>query len=85
MPGGKDPISESKTETSKFDVQCSMFDILGTREVTALAPMQDVTTLPFMRLLGKYGAPDLLFTGVFSGAQTLDPREPYCRLDPRSR
>lgn len=29
---------------------------------TALAPMQDVTTLPFMRLLGKYGAPDLLFT-----------------------
>jgi tRNA-dihydrouridine synthase B len=29
---------------------------------TALAPMQDVTTLPFMQLLGKYGAPDLLFT-----------------------
>jgi tRNA-dihydrouridine synthase B len=24
--------------------------------------MQDVTTLPFMQLLGKYGAPDLLFT-----------------------
>jgi tRNA-dihydrouridine synthase len=24
--------------------------------------MQDVTTLPFMRLLGKYGTPDLLFT-----------------------
>ena len=42
-----------------------MFDILGTREVTALAPMQDVTTLPFMRLLGKYGAPDLLFTEYF--------------------
>lgn len=33
--------------------------------VTALAPMQDVTTLPFMRLLGKYGAPDLLFTEYF--------------------
>lgn len=32
---------------------------------TALAPMQDVTTLPFMRLLGKYGAPDLLFTEYF--------------------
>ena len=29
---------------------------------TALAPMQDVTTRPFMQLLGKYGAPDLLFT-----------------------
>lgn len=27
--------------------------------------MQDVTTLGFMRLLGKYGAPDLLFTEYF--------------------
>ncbi|MGB0408936.1 MAG: tRNA-dihydrouridine synthase family protein [Opitutales bacterium] len=27
--------------------------------------MQDVTTLPFMRLLGQYGAPDLLFTEYF--------------------
>lgn len=27
--------------------------------------MQDVTTLPFMRLLGKYGAPDLFFTEYF--------------------
>lgn len=32
---------------------------------TALAPMQDVTTLQFMQLLGKYGAPDLLFTEFF--------------------
>lgn len=32
---------------------------------TALAPMQDVTTLPFMRLLGRYGAPDFLFTEYF--------------------
>lgn len=32
---------------------------------SALAPMQDVTTLPFMRLLGKYGPPDLLFTEYF--------------------
>ena len=32
---------------------------------SALAPMQDVTTLAFMRLLGKYGAPDLLFTEYF--------------------
>ena len=29
---------------------------------TALAPMQDVTNLPFIQILGKYGAPDLLFT-----------------------
>ena len=32
---------------------------------SALAPMQDVTTLPFMRLLGHYGPPDLLFTEYF--------------------
>ena len=29
---------------------------------TALAPMQDVTNLPFIKILGKYGPPDLLFT-----------------------
>ncbi|MDQ8194237.1 tRNA-dihydrouridine synthase family protein [Coraliomargarita sp. SDUM461004] len=41
---------------------------------TALAPMQDVTTLPFMRLLGKYGVPDLLFTEYFRvhGHSTLE-------------
>jgi tRNA-dihydrouridine synthase len=32
---------------------------------TALAPMQDVTDLAFMRLLGKYGAPDYFFTEYF--------------------
>ena len=32
---------------------------------SALAPMQDVTNLPFMQLLGRYGAPDLLFTEFF--------------------
>lgn len=29
---------------------------------TALAPMQDVTDLPFLRLIGDYGAPDVLYT-----------------------
>lgn len=29
---------------------------------TALAPMQDVTDLPFMRLIGRYGPPDFFFT-----------------------
>lgn len=48
-----------------FDAQCSVFDIPGAPPATALAPMQDVTTLPFMRLLGKYGPPDLLFTEYF--------------------
>ncbi len=32
---------------------------------TALAPMQDVTDLGFMRLLGKYGPPDYFFTEYF--------------------
>ena len=49
-----------------FDVHSSKFAVLGSPPpVTALAPMQDVTTLPFMKLLGRYGAPDLLFTEYF--------------------
>jgi len=42
-----------------------MLTLPADRPVTALAPMQDVTTLPFMRLLGRYGAPDFLFTEYF--------------------
>ncbi len=30
--------------------------------LTALAPMQDVTDLPFMRVMAHYGAPDFFFT-----------------------
>ncbi len=33
--------------------------------VTALAPMQDVTDLPFMNVIGHYGAPDYFFTEFF--------------------
>lgn len=33
--------------------------------VTALAPMQDITDLPFMNLIGEYGAPDYFFTEYF--------------------
>ncbi|MEM8550232.1 MAG: tRNA-dihydrouridine synthase family protein [Verrucomicrobiota bacterium] len=32
---------------------------------TALAPMQDVTTLPFMRVMAQYGPPDYFFTEYF--------------------
>ena len=32
---------------------------------TALAPMQDVTGLPFMNLVSQYGPPDLFFTEYF--------------------
>lgn len=33
--------------------------------VSALAPMQDVTDLPFMEVMGHYGAPDYFFTEFF--------------------
>lgn len=33
--------------------------------LNALAPMQDVTTLPFMRLIAGYGPPDYYFTEYF--------------------
>lgn len=37
----------------------------GSAPVLALAPMQDVTDLPFMRLMQKYGGPDVFFTEYF--------------------
>ncbi len=33
--------------------------------LTALAPMQDVTDLPFMRVVAHYGAPDYFYTEFF--------------------
>ncbi len=33
--------------------------------LTALAPMQDVTDLAFMRVVATYGAPDYFFTEFF--------------------
>lgn len=36
--------------------------ILPAQPLTALAPMQDVTDLPFMRVMAHYGAPDYFFT-----------------------
>ncbi len=37
---------------------------------TALAPMQDVTTLPFMRAVNRRGAPDWFFTEYFRVHET---------------
>lgn len=39
--------------------------ILPGQPWTALAPMQDVTTLPFMSVVARYGAPDYFFTEYF--------------------
>lgn len=35
------------------------------RPLLALAPMQDITDLPFMRLLHEYGGPDVYYTEYF--------------------
>jgi tRNA-dihydrouridine synthase len=43
---------------------------------SALAPMQDVTDLPFMRLLGRYGAPDYFFTEYFRVHSHSTPDKP---------
>ncbi|MCG8528440.1 MAG: tRNA-dihydrouridine synthase, partial [Opitutales bacterium] len=33
--------------------------------LTSLAPMQDVTDLPFMKVMHRYGSPDYFFTEYF--------------------
>ena len=45
------------------DTVTELFPTLGFP--TALAPMQDVTGLPFMNLVAEYGPPDLFFTEYF--------------------
>src|SRR5207302_5488903 len=37
----------------------------GAAPMLALAPMQDVTDLPFWKLMAGYGGPDLYFTEYF--------------------
>src|SRR6476619_4390364 len=46
---------------------CAQFDALVSSDtpVLALAPMQDVTDLPFWRLMARYGGADLYFTEYF--------------------
>ncbi len=46
---------------------CRQFDALLARPgpVLALAPMQDVTDLPFWRLMTEYGGADLYYTEYF--------------------
>lgn len=53
------------------------FDALlaGSAPLLALAPMQDVTDLPFMRLMAGYGGPDVYWTEYFRvhATSTLEP------------
>src|SRR6187551_72723 len=54
----------------------SLEEILRCRDpILALAPMQDVTDLPFMRLISHYGNADVYFTEYFRVL-------PQSRLDP---
>jgi tRNA-dihydrouridine synthase len=39
--------------------------LTGSTPILALAPMQDVTDLPFLKLMGAYGGADLYFTEYF--------------------
>src|SRR4051794_36610867 len=48
----------------------------GSEPILALAPMQDVTDLPFMRLISRYGNADVYFTEYFRVL-------PESRLDPQ--
>lgn len=47
--------------------------------VLALAPMQDVTDLPFMRLMARYGGPDLFYTEYFRVHATSNLEKPILR------
>ena len=44
---------------------CLPLGIVAGQPLTALAPMQDVTDLAFMRVIAHYGAPDFFFTEFF--------------------
>jgi tRNA-dihydrouridine synthase len=49
--------------------------LTGAAPILALAPMQDVTDLPFMRLMAEYGGPDVYYTEYFRvhATSTLEP------------
>src|SRR4051794_37246623 len=49
-----------------FDTRAEFQNLLrGSEPILALAPMQDVTDLPFMRLISRYGNADVYFTEYF--------------------
>ncbi len=53
-------------EVSPVSPAAQLDDLLARNEpLLALAPMQDITDLPFWRLLAKYGGPDVYFTEYF--------------------
>lgn len=62
-------------------VQLMSFDALlsSNGPVLALAPMQDVTDLPFWRLVARYGGPDVYYTEYFRVTQGYSPEKTILR------
>ena len=53
--------------------------LAGSAPVLALAPMQDVTDLPFWKLMAEYGGADLYFTEYFRVHATSNLEKPILR------
>ena len=58
--GGGNPLSFGMSQSGQFQ---QLLD--GTEPILALAPMQDVTDLPFWRLMAAYGGADVYYTEYF--------------------
>lgn len=61
-------------------MSCALRELLKQEgPVLALAPMQDVTDLGFMRLMARYGGPDLFYTEYFRVHPTSNLEKPILR------
>ena len=61
-------VAIQSTQAKKIHIMTpseQFHDMLTRAPLTALAPMQDVTDLPFWQLMARYGGPDLYFTEYF--------------------
>jgi tRNA-dihydrouridine synthase B len=58
-------VSVSMIHMDRITKDCLPTPIQPGLALTALAPMQDVTDLPFMRAIAHYGSPDYFFTEYF--------------------
>ena len=61
-------VAIQSTQAKKIHIMTpaeQFHDTLTRAPLTALAPMQDVTDLPFWQLMTRYGGPDLYFTEYF--------------------
>lgn len=61
----KSAVSEDQLRTLVPTLMKLPTAIVPGQPLTALAPMQDVTDLAFMRVIATYGAPDYFFTEFF--------------------